>query len=184
MGTGTFLNYRKEEVYILSLSCIDVIFLFFNNKTLYKYLSGKQIIFITIQLCASSYCIPQGSHQSYLHSHPPHHTSRTAAYTECYYTGTHHRGSAVPLKGSKKNTSEIHEMDIKGEKKDIWHTNKTISERCRHSYSLEISQISSSLPSMQSASASQCQRSGIQWPFLHWNWSSSHFRSQPYWETQ
>lgn len=70
-----------------------------------KYLSGTLIIFITIQLCVceSSYCIPQGSHQSYLHSHPPHHTSRTAAYTECYYTGTHHGGSAVPLKESNNN---------------------------------------------------------------------------------
>lgn len=36
-----------------------------------------------------------------------------------------------------------------------------------------VPQASSSLPSMQSASASQRQRSGMQWPLLHWNWSMS-----------
>lgn len=45
-----------------------------------------------------------------------------------------------------------------------------------------VSHFSSSLPSMQSASASQRQRKGMQWPFLHWNWSLSHFTSQPFWE--
>lgn len=44
--------------------------------------------------------------------------------------------------------------------------------------SLEVPHFSSSLPSMQSGSASQCQRMGMQWPFLHWNWSLSHFKSQ------
>lgn len=42
-----------------------------------------------------------------------------------------------------------------------------------------LSHSSSSLPSKQSASASQCHRSGMQWPFLHWYWSLSHFTSQP-----
>lgn len=36
-----------------------------------------------------------------------------------------------------------------------------------------VPQASSSLPSMQSASASQRQRRGMQWPLLHWNWSMS-----------
>lgn len=44
--------------------------------------------------------------------------------------------------------------------------------------SLELPHFSSSLPSIQSGSASQCQRMGMQWPFLHWNWSLSHFKSQ------
>lgn len=43
-----------------------------------------------------------------------------------------------------------------------------------------LSHSSSSLPSKQSASASQCHRSGMQWPFLHWYWSLSHFTSQPF----
>lgn len=45
-----------------------------------------------------------------------------------------------------------------------------------------LSQLSSSLPSMQSGSSSQRQRRGMQWPFLHWNWSRSHFTSQPFWK--
>lgn len=36
-----------------------------------------------------------------------------------------------------------------------------------------VPQSSSSVPSMQSASASQRQRMGMQCPFLHWNWSNS-----------
>uniref|UniRef100_A0A8C3JLS5 Uncharacterized protein n=1 Tax=Calidris pygmaea TaxID=425635 RepID=A0A8C3JLS5_9CHAR len=36
-----------------------------------------------------------------------------------------------------------------------------------------VPQFSSSVPSMQSASASQRQRMGMQCPFLHWNWSNS-----------
>lgn len=43
------------------------------------------------------------------------------------------------------------------------------------------SQFSSSLPSMQSTSASQRHRMVMQWPFLHWNWWLSHFTSQPIW---
>uniref|UniRef100_A0A674P078 Uncharacterized protein n=1 Tax=Takifugu rubripes TaxID=31033 RepID=A0A674P078_TAKRU len=43
-----------------------------------------------------------------------------------------------------------------------------------------LSHFSSSLPSKQSGSASQCHRSGMQWPFLHWYWSLSHFTSQPF----
>lgn len=43
-----------------------------------------------------------------------------------------------------------------------------------------LSHFSSSLPSKQSASASQCHRSGMQWLFLHWYWSLSHFTSQPF----
>lgn len=50
----------------------------------------------------------------------------------------------------------------------------------RLSFSPPLSHFSSSLPSKQSASASQCHRSGMQWLFLHWNWSLSHFTSQPF----
>src|SRR4029434_3687637 len=50
---------------------------------------------------------------------------------------------------------------------------------CVFTFSPPLSHFSSSLPSMQSGSASHLQRMGMQWLFLHLNWSLSHFTSQP-----
>lgn len=51
-------------------------------------------------------CILLGSHQSYPHSHPLHHTSRPGVYKECCCTGSHLKGSGVELR-KQKNEEEI-----------------------------------------------------------------------------
>lgn len=52
VGTGSFLNDRKEGVYSLSSPCINKYFPYITNKTLpmyCKHLLGKLIIFIFLQ---------------------------------------------------------------------------------------------------------------------------------------
>lgn len=82
-------------------------------------------------MCVCSYCTPQGSHLSYRHSHPPHHTSRTVVCTECYYTGTHPGGSAVPL---REKIAEEGEMWDKSLTPWTRHINKPILERNGHAH--------------------------------------------------
>lgn len=108
------------------------------------------------------------SHLSCRRSRPPHHTSSPGAYKECCCTGTHPGGSVYPLKTMEKSP-----------------TTATCARHLKHvlwgvSLLPPLSHFSSSLPSKQSGSASQCHRSGMQWPFLHWYWSLSHFTSQPF----
>lgn len=77
----------------------------------------------------------------------------------------------------KTDTTQSHAQN------QSWRIRKE-QEKKRIAHSPAVWQSSSSLPSMQSGSASHRQRIGIQCPFLHWNWSLSHLRSQPSWRTQ
>lgn len=114
---------------------------------------------------------PLDSHPSCRRSRPRHHTSSPGAYKECCCTGTRPGGSVYPLT-PERNTGKVTSAAAR-----LQHLQYVL---CAVSLLPPLSHSSSSLPSKQSASASQCHRSGMQWPFLHWYWSLSHFTSQPF----
>lgn len=111
------------------------------------------------------------SHPSCRRSRPHHHTSSPGAYKECCCTGIRPGGSVYPLT-PERNTGKVTSAAAR-----LQHLQYVL---CAVSLLPPLSHSSSSLPSKQSASASQCHRSGMQWPFLHWYWSLSHFTSQPF----